>query len=417
MSKDVVIIGAGVIGLCTALSAARRGHRVVVIERTEEPHEGCSTGNAGMIVPSHFIPLAAPGMVALGLKWMWNPESPFYIKPRLNADLLGWAFRFWRASTKQHVAEAAPLLRDLSLASRALYQGFSAESENEFQLVQRGLLMLCKTPHTLEEEAKTAQMANDLGVPAQVLDAAQTAAMEPGAALDVAGSVYFPNDCHLTPNLFVQALRRRCREAGVVFCFGEEVTKIVVSDSRVQSITTGQTEFEVGELVMCAGSWSSLLVSTLGLKIPMQAGKGYSLTLASPRKQLQLCSILTEARVAVTPMGGELRIGGTMELAGLSEDVSPRRVRGIVNALPRYYPEFKADDFADIKPWCGLRPCSPDGMPYLGRTQKLRNVCIATGHAMMGLSLGPVTGEIVGRLLDGEEPGFDLRLLSPDRFA
>ena len=417
MSKDVVIIGAGVIGLCTALNAARRGHRVIVVERNEKSHEGCSTGNAGMIVPSHFVPLAAPGMVALGLKWMWNPESPFYIKPRLDGALLDWAFKFWRASTPGHVAAAAPLLRDLSFTSRTFFEELADESENEFELVKRGLLMLCKTQHSLDEEGRMAETANGLGVEARVLDAAQTAAMEPGTALNVAGSVYFPNDCHLTPKLFVRTLRRRCRDAGVEFHFNTDVTALEVRDSRVHSVTAGNREFEVGELVLCAGSWSSDLAATLGLKIPMQAGKGYSLTLPSPRKRLQLCSILTEARVAVTPMGDELRVGGTMEMAGLNDRISPRRVRGIVNALPRYYPDFKAEDFADTKPWYGLRPCSPDGLPYVGRTEKFKNLCVATGHAMMGLSLGPVTGDIIGKLLDDEDPGFDLRMLSPDRFA
>jgi D-amino-acid dehydrogenase len=416
MSKNVVIIGAGVIGLCSALNAARRGHRVVVVEKNDKLHEGCSHGNAGMIVPSHFVPLAAPGMVALGLKWLWNPESPFYIKPRLDADLMDWGFKFWRAATPAHVSAAAPLLRDLSFTSRTFFEELADESENEFELVKHGLLMLCKTQHALDEEAKSAVLANHLGVEAQVLDARQTSAMEPDVALDVVGSVYFPNDCQLTPKLFLRTLRRRCRDAGVEFHFNTEITKVEVQNSRIQSVTAGHTEFKVGELVLCAGSWSSFLASALGLKIPMQAGKGYSLTLPSPRRKLRLCSILTEARVAVTPMGDELRVGGTMELAGMNEEVSPRRVNGIVKAFPRYYADFKEEDFAEIKPWAGLRPCSPDGLPYLGRTQKFKNLCIATGHAMMGVSLGPVTGDIVGKLLDDEDPGFDLRLLSPDRF-
>lgn len=417
MSKNVVIIGAGVIGLCSALNAVRRGHRVTVVERNEKLHEGCSTGNAGMIVPSHFIPLAAPGMVALGLKWMWNPESPFYIKPRLDAGLIDWAFKFWRASTAESVAAAAPLLRDLSFTSRALFEELADDSENEFELVKRGLLMLCKTQHALDEEARTAAVANELGVEAQVLDAGQTAAMEPGVTLDVAGSVYFPKDCHLTPKAFLRTLRRRCRDLGVEFHFNTEISDVEIERANIRKLTAGHAEFVADEFVLCAGSWSAELAGKLGLKVPMQAGKGYSLTLPTPRRPLRLCSILTEARVAVTPMSGELRVGGTMELAGLNEEVSLRRVRGIVNALPRYYPDFTAADFDGIRPWQGVRPCSPDGLPYLGRTQRFKNLCIATGHAMMGLSLGPVTGDIVGKLLDGEDPGFDLRLLSPDRYA
>src|SRR5947209_1276698 len=149
--RHILIIGAGVIGLSTAYYCALRGHRVTVLERNAARRDGCSFGNAGMIVPSHFVPLAAPGMVALGLKWMWNPESPFYIQPRFDWGLLKWALRFWRASDAGHVARAAPLLRDLSLASRACFEKLAALPGMDFSLTQRGLLMLCKRQHTLDD--------------------------------------------------------------------------------------------------------------------------------------------------------------------------------------------------------------------------------------------------------------------------
>jgi D-amino-acid dehydrogenase len=171
------------------------------------------------------------------------------------------------------------------------------------------------------------------------------------------------------------------------------------------------------EFVLCGGSWSPGLAQGLHLSLPMQAGKGYSLTLAQPRSLPRICAILTEARVAVTPMGGALRFGGTMEIAGLDESINPVRVRGIVHSVPAYYPDFSEGDFANIQPWVGLRPCPPDGLPYLGRTARYDNLVIATGHAMMGLSLGPVTGQVVADLLCGERPAMDLRLLSPDRFG
>src|SRR6187402_2793550 len=175
MSKRVVIIGSGVIGLCTAYYCARRGFNVTVVERKPAQRDGCSFGNAGMIVPSHFIPLAAPGMVALGLKWMWNPASPFYIKPRLDPDLLDWGWKFWRAANEEHVRRSAPLIRDLSLTSRACFEEFAALPDTDFGLVKKGLLMLCKSEHTLHEEGKMAEQARSLGVPAEVLDAKQTA--------------------------------------------------------------------------------------------------------------------------------------------------------------------------------------------------------------------------------------------------
>ena len=413
--KHILIIGGGVIGLCTAYYAARQGHRVVVIDRHAADHEGCSYGNAGMIVPSHFVPLAAPGMVALGLKWMWNPASPFYIKPRLDRDLLNWAFKFWRASTPERAARAAPLLRDLHLASSACFDELAELSD--FGFVKKGLLMLCKTPHTLDEEAKTAERAKQLGVPAEVLNAKQTAALDPDVRMDVAGSVYFPKDCHLSPNRFMIALKRQLDQAGANFSWETEVTGWRMGCARVEAAQTAKGEFSADEFVLCGGAWSPLLARDLRLNLPMQAGKGYSLTLPKPRQLPQICAIFAEARVAVTPMGHSLRFGGTMEIAGLNEDINPVRVQGIIKSVPKYYPDFTLQDFEGIQPWRGLRPCSPDGLPYVGRSSRYSNLCIAAGHAMMGLSLGPITGKLVAEILSGETPSIPIGLLDPDRYA
>ena len=415
MGKHVVIVGGGVIGLSVAYACARRGHRVTLLERQPERRGGCSFGNAGMVVPSHFVPLAAPGMVALGLKWMWNPESPFYIQPRLSWELLAWAAKFWRASTAERVAEAAPLLRDLSLLSRACFVE-QAECGLEFGLVQKGLLMLCKTTHTLDEEARTAAQANALGVPAQVLDARATAALDPAVTMEVAGSIYFPKDCHLPPERYLAVLHRELTRLGADFRWNVEVTAWRTDQDRLAAARTREGEIAGDEFVICGGAWSPAVARELGVRLPMQAGKGYSLTLKQPRQLPSICAIFTEARVAVTPMDGALRVGGTMEIAGLNETINPRRVRGIIRSVPRYYPEFREEDFAGIEPWAGLRPCSPDGLPYLGRTARWQNLICATGHAMMGLSLAPATGRIVEELVSESEPSFPLTLLSPDRY-
>lgn len=417
MSKRVVIVGSGVIGLSSAFYAARRGHRVTVIERQPEQRDGCSFGNAGMIVPSHFIPLAAPGMVALGLKWMWNPESPFYVKPRLSRDLLDWCWKFWRAANAAQVQRAAPLLRDLSFASRACFEELAALPGNDFGLVQKGLVMLCKTQHALDDEAKMAAQARILGIPAQVLDARQTAELDPGVRMEVAGSVYFPKDCHLSPGRFMAGLKAQLEKLGAVFAWETEVTGWALDAGRITAVRTNRGEFAGDEFVLAGGSWSPETARGLGLKIPMQAGKGYSLTLTQPRQLPQICAIFTEARVAVTPMDGRLRFGGTMEIAGLNDDINPVRVRGIIKSVPRYYPEFTERDFEGIQPWRGLRPCSPDGLPYLGRTRRFANLTLATGHAMMGLSLGPITGRLVSEIISGEKPSQEIGLLDPDRYA
>lgn len=415
--KRVLIVGGGVIGVCTAYYAAQRGHSVTVLERNPEDAGGCSFGNAGMIVPSHFVPLAAPGAVALGIKWMRNPESPFYIKPRLDWELMQWGFKFWRASTARHVAESGPLLRDLHFGSRALFEDLADLTGNEFGLEKRGLFMLCKSSHALDEEAKAATHAQKLGVPAEVLDAKQAAALDPNVRMDIAGAVYFPKDCHLTPHKFMAKMKRLANDAGVRFSYGTSVHHWRAQGGELRGVNTSAGEFDADEFVLCGGSWSPQVTRELGLKIPMQAGKGYSLTLTQPRQLPKICSIFTEARIAVTPMGNSLRFGGTMEIAGLNEDINAVRVQGIIKAVPKYYPDFRVDDFAGIQAWRGLRPCSPDGLPYLGRTRRYRNLSIATAHAMMGLSLGPISGKIIADVISDEKPSFDLRLLNPDRYG
>jgi D-amino-acid dehydrogenase len=196
-----------------------------------------------------------------------------------------------------------------------------------------------------------------------------------------------------------------------------EVRGFEMDGGVLKAVRTSKGPVDSHEVVLCSGVWSAELAKELDLKLPMQAGKGYSLTLTNPKQLPELCSICTEARLAVTPMDGTLRVGGTMEMAGTDESITPRRVRGITRAFPDYFPSFSENDFAEVKAWSGLRPVSPDGMPYIGRTQRWKNLTVATGHAMMGLSLAPATGKIVADLLGGENSPVALELMSPDRFA
>lgn len=415
MSRRVIIIGGGVIGLCAAHYCVRRGHEVTVIDRGS-CEDGCSFGNAGLIVPSHFVPLAAPGMVRLGLKWMWNPESPFWVRPRLSWELLDWGLKFWRSATADHVRRSARLLRDLHLAARACFEELAGECANEFGLVRKGLLMLCNTKVGLDEEAAAAKLASELGIPAEILDARQTAALDPSVTMSVCGSVYFPKDCHLTPERLMSCLKDRLTTAGVRWLVNQPVFAWKVTRERITAVITDVGEIAGDEFVLSGGVWSTALARGLGLRLPMQAGKGYSLTLDEPRQLPSLGSILTEARVAVTPMGASLRIGGTMEIGSSDETISVRRVRGIIKSMLRYFPEFCAADFEGVRPWSGLRPCTPDGLPYLGRAIH-PNLVIATGHAMMGVSLAPITGRIVAELISDGRSERDLGLLAPLRFA
>jgi D-amino-acid dehydrogenase len=414
-NNRVIVLGGGVIGLCSAYYALQRGMDVTLVERELPGGDNCSMGNAGMIVPSHFIPLAAPGMIAKGLRWMFHPESPFYIRPRLDPALARWAWLFYRHSTTRHVEATRELLRDLNLESRRLFAELAGDED--FGLAKRGMLMLCKTAKGLDEEAAVATAARDIGLEAELLDAAATARLDPSITMDLVGSVYFPQDCHLDPARFLTSLRRRVLAMGGEIASGVEIDTLETRGGKVCALSGGGRRFEGGRFVIAGGSWSPSLLRQAGLKLPLQAGKGYSLTLPAPPELPQLCSIFVEAKVAVTPMAGSLRFAGTMEVGGLDLSVDPARVRGIVKSVHSYFPKFSEAHFAGIQPWAGLRPVSPDGIPYLGPVPGLPNLIAATGHAMMGLSLGPVSGRLVADLLAGEPSFRTIDRMAAGRFS
>jgi D-amino-acid dehydrogenase len=417
VSKRVLIVGGGIIGFSVAHYCALKGHQVTVVERGAAERNGCSFANAGMIVPSHFIPLASPGVVALGLRWMWNPESPFHVQPRFSSELLDWGWKLYRAATPARVAAAAPVLRDLHLASRTCFQEWAARWGNEFELVEQGLLMLCNTDRGLEHETQTADYARELGMPSEVLTPAAAAELEPNIRMAIAGAVYFRLDAHLTPGRLMAVLRRELQKAGVKLLHDTEVRGWLVDKARVGAVETSVGRIEADEFVLCAGVWSKQLVRDLAIALPMQAGKGYSLTLDPAPVRPRVCAILSEARVAMTPMGRRLRFGGTMEITGIDETINPTRINGIVKSVGHYYPDVTPSHFEHASILSGLRPCSPDGLPYIGRFERFENLSTASGHAMMGVSLAPITGKLMAELISGEPPSLPSTALRPDRYS
>ena len=419
MSKskhDVVIVGGGVIGLCCGWYLSAAGRKVTILHRDPSRKEACSDENAGMVVPSHFIPLAAPGVISQGLKWMLNPKSPFYMKPRLDPALWSWCWKFFRHANSKHVENSKHLLSTISLESRRLFVELAEELD--FELTTNGLMMLCKTEEGLEEEAKVAAMAKEVGVEAEVCDAKRVGELDPDIQMGVAGGVWFSQDCHLDPLVFLEKLREGIRSRGGVF-LDAECTSFAQRNGRIASIETRTGEFlEAEHVIIAGGAWTPDLTRQLDLPIPMQGGKGYSLTLKKPAELPRLCSLLKEARVAVTPMGGKLRVGGTMEICGTDLSVNQTRLQGVIEGFCDFFPAFTPGDFTGLDAWSGLRPCTPDGLPCIGPVPGLQNVTIATGHSMLGLSLGPVTGQIVAKMVDQTSPGLDIDLsrLSPDRF-
>ena len=415
MNSDVIIIGAGIVGLSSAYYLTRAGLSVTVIDEGQPTSARCSSGNAGMIVPSHFVPLAAPGMVEYGLRMLPDKQSPFGVKVRADHRLIDWGLKFMRSCTPAHVDSCVHILRDLNLRSRELYVALDEDLDGGFDLTLRGLTMFCKTDESLHHEYAFADRAVALGVPATKLDKRQAQELDPSLELDIAGGVYFPKDAHLSPDKLLSSLHTYLANNGVIFHWGTRAESIK-PDANGVDVKAGEMRLSSGKVIIAGGTWSPHLTESLGVRMPMQGGKGYSFILDNPIQLPEICSILVEARVAVTPMGGRLRIGGTMEIAGDDLSVNQNRVNGIRKSVQEYFPAYrgKLDNLLPV--WSGLRPCSPDGLPYIGELSTDK-VVVATGHSMMGLSLGPVTGELVKDIVLGVQPRFDISQLKPDRWG
>lgn len=410
------IIGGGVSGLFSAYFLQKAGCEVTVFEK-ETFIDGCSHGNAGMVVPSHVVPLAAPGMIAKGIRWMLRPTSPFYVKPRLSADLLRWGWLFYKNATAAHVERSVPVLRELSWLSKGLYQTLAASGEMDFGWEERGLLMLYQTPESAHELADEARLANAAGVEARVLSGAEVQALEPETRVTVRGGVFYPGDAHLSPNDLVAGLVAHLRGVGVALLEKTPVMDFSVENGRIRAVLTPNGAMEVDEVVLAAGAWSPELTRKTGFSLPLQGGKGYSFSVGTAGQPLRVPAILLEARATVTPINGAIRLAGTLEIAGTDLRVNPNRVRGIVQSINRYYPDLPVAMPATERVWSGLRPCSPDGLPYIGRARHLKNLTLATGHGMMGLSLGPATGKLVTELLTGQATSVSLEPFAPGRFG
>lgn len=415
--KKVVIIGGGVVGLCTAYYLEKEGHEVTVIERNTIL-QGCSFGNAGMIVPSHFVPLATPGIIGQGLRWMLNSESPFYIRPRLNRHLINWGVKFYKAANAQQVKQAMPHLRNIGLFSRQLYQTLQQDQElRGFGLQPSGLMMLYKTEKVAEEEIEVAQKARALGIEAQVLDRKALHKIESEALPDVMGGVLYPGDAYLLPQALLQSLKDYLQNKQVTILENTQVEHMRVHGQSISGVETSKGVIKGDEYVIAAGIWSGNLAKKLQVRLPIQAGKGYSFMVPDrPTQKIKTPAILCEAKVSVTPMQGQVRFGGTMEIAGYDESVNLKRVNGIVKAIPQYLPSYQVDLPEKSQVWHGLRPCSPDGLPYIGRIRQLNNVNIAAGHAMMGVSLAPATGKLIAENITRQALSIDIAAFSPERY-
>lgn len=413
MSKRIAVIGGGIIGLCSAYYLQKEGHEIIIVDKSNLD-SGASYVNAGFLSPSHVIPLSAPGVMKAGLKWMFNSSSPLFIKPRLDLDFLKWTWDFNRSCNITHVNKSIPVIKDISLLSQDLYSDIKRNENFRFHYDKKGLLMLCQTTKMLEEEIEVAHIAKNAGLEVEELDLVGLKKIEPNVKLNVKGATYYKCDTHSTPTEFMDEMKAYLISVGVKFLKNEEVLDLNVSNGEIVSIQTNNKGIKADEFVLAAGSWSSLLSKKLGLNILLQAGKGYRINTKKETK-ISTPAILAEAKVAVTPMNGYTRFAGTMEIAGINHKITKVRVEAIAKAAKKYYPEIELSKAEKEGVACGLRPLSFDGLPYIGKSKKCKNLTIATGHAMMGWTMATATGKLVSEIISEEKTSLDLKPFHPDR--
>jgi D-amino-acid dehydrogenase len=423
MSK-VVIIGGGIIGLSSAFYLQKSGWDVTVLDKSDFS-DNCSYGNCGYICPSHFIPLATPGIVKQGLKWMWNSKSPFYVQPRFDWNLINWGLKFVRSATKDNVATAAVPLRDIALISKKEYESWLSLPGFDFAYEHKGLLEIFQTEAGREHASHTVEKAHELGLSdTQFLTKDELQALEPQTRINGLGAIMFNCDAHCYPNKLMQNLITYLKLKGVKLIANEEVIDFEREGKKIKRVGTINTNtdfksfYEADEIVIATGSWSRETAKLLAVKIPLMPGRGYSVTLENSPYKVNYPAVLLEGRAAITPMdGNKIRFGGTMEITSHKTPPRMNRVQGILDAVRRFYPDFDVPLPPKEKIWYGYRPCSADGLPYIGRVKKYNNLIVATGHSMLGLSLGAGTGKLVDEIINGKNISMEIGSFDPGRFS
>jgi len=413
MQKKVTIIGGGIIGLSTAYFLQKEGCDVTIVD-SSDMNSGASYSNAGYICPSHFIPLAAPGVIRNGLRWMLDASSPLYIKPRLNVDFLKWVWAFNTSATASRVQKNAVHLRDFTLFSKELFQNIKKEEQFSFHYEKKGLLILCQTMRQLEKELEVLTMANTLNVHAKEVSKAELKNMEPSIEINSIGGIYFKDDHHSTPADFMNQMKAYLKFKGVRILNNETVVNFKIKNSKIEYLITDKQTLNSNEFVITSGSWSADLCKKMGLKLLLQPGKGYSIN-TQRLTGITIPTILAEAKTAVTPMNGFTRFAGTMEIAGINHQINRKRVEVIAKAVNTYYPSIQLSETEIQTATCGLRPLSPDGLPFIGKPESCENMTIATGHAMLGWTLGPGTGKLVSELILNKKTALDISPYHPNR--
>ena len=410
----MIVIGAGVVGLACAYFLARVGRSVCVID-SNAPGSGASNGNAGLITPSHALPVCRPGAVTEALKSLLNPSAPLVLKPKAIPGMLRWMLTFAKNTKPERTEEILAARLPLLQASRLLTEKLVKSEKLDVGWSPTGVMSVCKTQAGYERLGNFVERASALGLDVELLEGQALERREPALVSEVAGAALHRGDAQVQPAQFTTELARLCRERGVTFEIGRAVTTLNTEQGAVHSAYTSPGLHQADHYLLAAGVWSAQLLKPLGLRLPLQPGKGYSVTGKAPEPCPIRALILEERSIAVTPFSEKYRLAGTMEFSGLDDRMDPRRVGALVDGAAEYLREPIGK--GQQQHWYGYRPMTPDDMPLIGSAPGISNLTLACGHNMLGMSMAMATGRLATELIAGAKPHIDPAPYAPDRYA
>jgi D-amino-acid dehydrogenase len=417
--KKVLIVGGGVTGLFSAYFLVKNGFEVTIIDDGPVPgRHSCSTGNAGLIVPSHFVPIANKGTLKEGFLGSLKPGSAFGINGSGNPGLIRWLAGFFRNSFSELIPDKTETLAALHLESRDLFQRVQASDIPCLSLELTGLLMVSSTRESFDKEKRSAEQSIRLGIPAEVWSPEKFHTLNAELQSKLSGAVYYPLDGKVDPFPMLINLAAWLKANGVSIFENTRVTGWHTVKNQVTAAKSHDREFKADEFIICGGDQSGAIASLLGCKIPLQPGKGISFDFANSGPVLSHPALLMDHHIAITPYENHTRLASGFLLGNRRKAVSQDRLSRIHQSVNKVLPGLKITPAAPANAWVGFRPVSPDGMPIIGRSTKYANLLTGTGHAMMGISLGPVSGSILSDLITGTpiKPSYS-RFLAPSRFG
>ncbi len=413
---DVLVLGGGVVGLFCAYFLRQSGATVAVVERGAIGGPGsCSYGNTGFVGTQGSAPLAEPGVLTQGLRWLFNPESPFYIKPRLDPDLMAWLWHFRRFCNERSAQSVFRVLLAMKQRSLDILTGLCVSGSLAPTFTASGIVVACKTPEGFEKACRSVPQAVALGVPLRILEPGELATLDPDAEFDICGALINTEGAALHVPDFILEFARTLISMGVELHPHTEAVGFETAGRQVAKVMTTRGDFTPREVVVAAGAWSVACARKLGVGLTMQPAKGYSITVKAPARGPRLPVLLSEGKVAIMPLGDRLRFGGTLELSGMGGAVSGRRVDGIRRTVSAYLPRLEATE--TVETWSGLRPCTPDSLPFVGRAERYGNLSVACGHGYIGMGLAPASGELIAQIIAGQRPDTDPAPFRVGRFG